>query len=63
MLDLRKLFHIHKVYEVKRARLQQKSSRNPSLLAKYFARRGRNRTRDFIHKLITFTTRISSLEA
>ena len=54
-IDLTKLFHIHRVYEVKRAGLQQRASKKPSLrkvLAKY-SRRGRNRSRDFIHKLTT----------
>jgi putative transposase len=54
-IDLTKLFHIHRVYEVKRAGLQQRASKKPSLrkvLAKY-SRRERNRSRDFIHKLTT----------
>jgi putative transposase len=57
-IDLTKLFHIHRVYEVKRAGLQQKASKKPSLrraLAKY-SRRERNRSRDFIHKLTTSIT-------
>jgi putative transposase len=54
-----KLFHIHRVYEVKRAGLQQRASKKPSLrrvLAKY-SRRERNRSRDFIHKQTTFIAR------
>ena len=57
-VDLTKLFHIHRVYELKRKRLQKKASKKNSIrkvLAKY-SRREKNRARDFIHKL---TTRIS----
>ncbi|MBS7287296.1 MAG: transposase [Candidatus Freyarchaeota archaeon] len=52
-VDLRRLFHIHRVYELKRRRLQSKASRKPSLrrvLEKY-SNRERNRARDFIHKV------------
>ncbi|MEM3371993.1 MAG: hypothetical protein QXO55_05245 [Candidatus Korarchaeum sp.] len=52
-VNLKKLFHIHRVYELKRGRLQSKALRKPSLkrvLAKY-SRRERNRARDFVHKL------------
>jgi putative transposase len=55
-IDLTKLFHTHRVYEIKRKRLQQKASKKPSLrkvLAKY-SNRERNRTKDFVHKLTTF---------
>ena len=58
-IDLTKLFHIHRVYEMKRKRLQRKASKKPSLrkvLEKY-SRRERNRSRDFIHKLTTFIAR------
>jgi len=51
--DLRKLYHIHRVYEVKRQRLQSIVSKKPSLrrvLTKY-SMRERNRARDFTHKL------------
>jgi putative transposase len=54
-IGLTRLFHIHRVYEVKRMRVQQKASKKPSLrkvLAKY-SRRERNRSKDFIHKLTT----------
>jgi putative transposase len=50
-IDLTKLFHIHRVYETKRGRLQQKASKRPSLrrvLAKY-SKRERNRAKDYIH--------------
>jgi len=55
-IDLRKLFHIHRVYEIKRKRLQKKASKKPSLrkvLAKY-SKRERTRAKDYIHKLTTF---------
>jgi putative transposase len=58
-IDLTKLFHIHRVYEVKRKRLQQKASKKPSLrkiLAKY-SKREKDRAKDFIHKLTTFMSR------
>jgi putative transposase len=58
-IDLTKLFHIHRVYELKRMRLQQKASKKPSLrkvLAKY-SNRERNRAKDFIHKLTTHMAR------
>jgi len=58
-IDLTKLFHIHRVYELKRQRLQQKASKKPSLrrvLAKY-SKRERNRAKDYIHKLTTFIAR------
>jgi putative transposase len=58
-IDLTKLFHIHKVYEIKRRGLQQKASKKPSLrkvLIKY-SRRERNRANDYIHKLTTSITR------
>jgi putative transposase len=54
-VDLRELYHIHRVYELKRRRLQKLASRKPSLrrvLQKY-SRRERNRARDFVHKLTT----------
>jgi len=58
-IDLTKLFHIHRVYEVKRKRLQQKASKKPSLrrvLARY-SEREKNRARDLVHKLTTFISR------
>ncbi|MEM3547294.1 MAG: hypothetical protein QXU47_09280 [Candidatus Bathyarchaeia archaeon] len=58
-VDLTELFHIHRVYELKRRRLQEKASKKPSLrrvLTKYSGRE-RNRARDFIHKLTTFLSR------
>lgn len=52
-IDLSKLFHIHRIYEIKRKRLQKKALKKPSfrkVLAKY-SKREKNRTKDFIHKL------------
>ncbi|MBS7288893.1 MAG: transposase, partial [Candidatus Freyarchaeota archaeon] len=52
-VDLRRLFHIHRVYELKRRRLQSKASRKQSLrrvLEKY-SNREKNRAKDFIHKV------------
>ncbi|MCC5990071.1 MAG: zinc ribbon domain-containing protein [Thermosphaera sp.] len=58
-IDLTKLFHIHRVYEVKRKRLQRRASKKPSLrrvLARY-SKREKNRAGDFVHKLTTFMSR------
>lgn len=55
-IDLTGLFHIHRVYELKRRRLQKKASKKTSLkriLTKH-SEREKNRTRDFAHKLTTF---------
>jgi putative transposase len=54
-IDLTRLFHIHRVYEIKRRRLQQEASKKSSfrrVLAKY-SKREKDRTEDFIHKLTT----------
>jgi putative transposase len=54
--DSRKLYHIHRVYEAKRRRVQGLSKFRPKaserLLRKYSSRE-RNRARDFMHKLTT----------
>jgi len=58
-VDLSKLFHIHRVYEIKRRRLQSLASKKSSLkkvLEKY-SRRERNRAKDFVHKLTTEISR------
>jgi putative transposase len=58
-INLTKPFHIHRVYEVKRKRLQQKASKKPSLrrvLAKY-SEQEKNSARGFVHKLTTFMSR------
>jgi putative transposase len=58
-IDMTKLFHIHRVYELKRKRLQHKALKKPSLrkiLAKY-SKREKNRAREYIHKLTTYIAR------
>ena len=54
--DLRPLYHIHRVYELKRRRIQALRRTHPKrarrLMEKY-SRRERNRVRDFLHKLTT----------
>jgi putative transposase len=54
--DLRNLYHIHRVYETKRQRIQRLSELKPKasekLMQKY-SRRERNRAKDFMHKLTT----------
>jgi putative transposase len=58
-VDLTKLFHIHRVYELKRKRLQKKASKKNSLIKvlKKYSKKERNRSKDYIHKLTTFITR------
>ena len=54
--DLRKLYHIHRVYEIKREKVQSLSRFKPKtserLLRKYSGRE-KNRAQDFMHKLTT----------
>ncbi|MGC8936906.1 MAG: zinc ribbon domain-containing protein, partial [Candidatus Methanomethylicaceae archaeon] len=54
-IDLTRLFHIHRVYELKRKRLQSLASKKPKLkeVLKKYSRRERDRARDLIHKLTT----------
>ncbi|MEM0259479.1 MAG: transposase [Thermoproteota archaeon] len=58
--DLKELYHIHRVYEVKRRRVQKLSKIKPNtsrrLLEKYSGRE-ENRAKDFMHKLTTATVR------
>jgi len=51
--DLTLLFHIHRVYEIKRKRLQSLASRKISLktILQKYSKRERNRAKDFVHKL------------
>jgi len=58
-IDLSELFHIHRVYEIKRKKLQSLASKKNSLkkILKKYSRREKNRAKDFVHKL---TTEISS---
>ncbi|USS41441.1 transposase [Thermococcus aggregans] len=52
--DTRELYHVHRVYEEKRQKIQKISAWNrrlsTELLKKYFGRE-KNRARDFLHKL------------
>ena len=54
--DLKRLYHIHRVYEEKRRRIQKLSNHKPKkakrLMEKY-SRREKNRAKDFMHKLTT----------
>ncbi len=58
-IDLAKIFHVHRVYELKRKRLQSKASKKPSLrkILEKYSRRERNRAKDFLHKLTTFSAK------
>ena len=59
-VDLRQLYHIHRVHEIKRKRAQSKASKKPSLkpvISKH-GQRERNRARDFVHKLTTELARM-----
>ncbi|MEM2168958.1 MAG: transposase, partial [Candidatus Bathyarchaeia archaeon] len=54
--DLKSLYHIHRVYEDKRRRIQRLSRLKPETskrLLKKYSRRERNRAKDFMHKLTT----------
>jgi putative transposase len=54
--DLKELYHVHRVYEVKRQRIQRLSKFKPKTskrLMKKYSRRERNRVKDFMHKLTT----------
>jgi len=52
-VDLRRLYHVHRVHEVKRKKAQSKASKKQSvkLAVSRHGRRERDRARDFIHKL------------
>ncbi len=54
--DLKKLYHIHRVYELKRRKIQKLFKHKPKtakrLMEKY-SRRERNRAKNFMHKLST----------
>lgn len=54
--DLKELYHVHRVYEVKRQRIQRLSKFKPKTskrLMKKYSRRERNRVKDSMHKLTT----------
>jgi len=54
-VDLRQLYHIHRVHEIKRKKAQSKASKKTSLksVVSRHGRREKNRARDFVHKLTT----------
>jgi len=54
-IDLRDLYHIHRVHEIKRRKAQSKASKKPSVKSAVsrHGKREKNRARDFIHKLTT----------
>ncbi|MCD6464884.1 transposase [Candidatus Bathyarchaeota archaeon] len=59
-VDLRRLYHMHRVHEVRRKRAQSAASKKTSLkstVSKH-GKRERNRANDFIHKLTTELARI-----
>ncbi len=58
-VDLRELYHIHRVHEVKRKRAQSKTSKKPSFktIVSKHGKREKNRAKDFIHKLTTQLSR------
>ena len=52
--DIRQLYHIHRVYEKKRMRIQKLSKHKPKTAKKMmqkYSKREKNRARDFMHKL------------
>ena len=59
-IDLRQLYHIHRVHEIKMKKAQSKASKKPSVkpIVSKHGRRERNRARDFVHKLTTQLVRI-----
>jgi len=65
--DLKRLYHIHRVYEKKRRIIQKFSKHKPKtakkLMQKY-SKRERNRAKDFVHKLTTKIAReLNELES
>jgi len=59
-IDLSKLYHIHRVHEIKRKRAQSIASKKNSLKERVIkhGEREKNRAKDFVHKLTTELTRI-----
>ena len=65
--DVRQLYHIHRVYEIKRRKIQKLAGHKPKtaerLMEKY-SRRERSRAGDFMHKLTTEIAReLSKMES
>ena len=65
--DLKQLYHVHRVYEIKRRKIQQLAKHKPKTakrLMKKYSRREGNRVKDFMHKLTTEIAReLSKLES
>ncbi|MEM2203723.1 MAG: transposase [Sulfolobales archaeon] len=59
-ISLAELHHIHRVYEIKRARAQSIASKKPSIknIVSKYGSREKNRSRDFVHKLTTDLARM-----
>ncbi|MHA1607477.1 MAG: zinc ribbon domain-containing protein [Candidatus Freyarchaeota archaeon] len=59
-IDLKYLYHIHRVHEIKRKKVQSIASKKHSLksLVSRHGKREKNRVKDFIHKLTTELTKI-----
>ena len=57
-IDLRDLYHIHRLHGVKRKKAQSKASKKPSLkpIVSRHGKREKDRARGFIHKLTTRLT-------
>jgi len=54
--DLKKIYHIHRVYEEKRKRIQKLSKTKPKTakrLMKKYSKREKNRAKDLMHKITT----------
>lgn len=54
--DLKQLYHIHRVYELKRRKIQKLSKHKPRTakrLMEKHSKRERSRVKDFMHKLTT----------
>jgi len=59
-IDLSKLYHIHRVHEIKRKNAQSATSRK-SIVKERVSRHGereKNRAKDYVHKLTTMFTRV-----
>ena len=52
-IELTRLFHVHRVYEIKRKKLQSLASKKNSLktILQKYSKREKNRAKDFVHKL------------
>lgn len=54
-VDLTQLFHIHRIYELKRRKLQSIASKKPEIkeMLRKYSKRERNRSKDLVHKIST----------